>query len=389
MKKTYYELYDIVKKYCKNHEHPIFLSDWDTSEPILRPKGLIEKSLLESLNNIDSYYFMEEDQGKGVFLDYCDHKFHEHGITRDKFVISPNATMSISLSIMALKDIGVHSFLSLSPVYFTFDIIFRILNCSYDKMPISSFYNNFEKLEEHVVENKIQAIIITDPHYGSGVSLTKEDYYKLQKLAIKKDLWLILDYARGGFHWDKGKIELFDFDKYKTLSSYSKFIFIDSISKKLFINGFKTSLLISSPDIIHRCELLADGFVGSICASEIRVFENIYKIDNENQIKNMMIENMNKVKQVYELLNSIVLGTNIELSLPDDGNYCLCSLPKQLFHISDDCEIFKKLLYDCGIYTLPQSLYYDENKIYYAFRVNLLQDKKTLLLAFTRLCEII
>lgn len=389
MKKlNYYKLHDLYLLYKKKKGEPIFISDWNTTENIKRPNCILHKALSLSEQDCDRYYFVEEDQGKEIFLSYCNSRNPNHAITERNFIITPNATMSISLSILALKKFDKTNFLALTPVYFTFDVIFEPLNCKYIKISNELLLDDTREFEQILVDMKVEVIILTDPLYGSGKSLSNKFYRTLFNIIEKHGIWIILDYARGGLLWNSNEYDLFDFNKHRLLASYKKHIFIDSISKKLFINGFKTSLLCSTPDIIAECEKLADGFIGSICASEIRLFETIYSLENHNYIVQNMITNLEKAKQSYKLVNSILLDSPVETSTPDDGTYCLCLIPKYLFQENDDDSIFQFLLTELGIYTLPQSLYDIESNQYYCFRINLLLERYQLVDAISRIANL-
>lgn len=370
-----------------NHKSPFFISDWDSNTNIIsRPKNILEDSLKKSLDNMDKYFFIEDDFGKDSNIRF----FNNFNVTLDRnsFLIGPNASLMLTTALIALKDIGIKNLLIILPVYFSIPQILRILDIKfiqYDTI-FPEYQLDFEKIKILLQQNPIDGIFITDPFYGSGINVSLNFYSKLINYLNKTDIYLIVDYARGAMKWKHNTTTyIFDFELYNTLKKANNFIFIESVSKRIFANGFKNSLLFSNYNIIQKIRKLGDCFIGSMSAGQMEFLNNLYRISNISTVNDMIKKNINNAKKHFELIKTLLLGTDISYTVPTDGNYILIGIPKNHYKNTADIDIFKKILYNFNIYTLPQSLYAHEDISYYIFRVNLLLDIEAIIIALQEL----
>lgn len=384
----YLTVSQVVHEYIElSHKSPFFISDWDSSVNIIsRPKTILEYSLKKSLENMDKYFFIEDDFGKDSVIKF----FNNFNVALDKnsFLIGPNASLMLTTALIALKDVGIKNVLIILPVYFSIPQILRILDIKYIQYDTTfpEYQLNFEEVKTLLKENPIDAIFITDPFYGSGINISLNFYNMLIKYLNETNIYLIVDYARGAMKWDYNTItHIFDFQLYNTLKKANNYILIESISKRLFVNGFKNSLLFSNYNIIQRIRKLGDCFIGSMSAGQMEFLNNLYSISNIISVNEMIKKNISNAQKHFELIKTLLLGTDILYTIPTDGNYVLIGLPKKHYENTADINIFKKILYNLDIYTLPQSLYAHEDMNYYIFRVNLLIDIDILTIALQKL----
>lgn len=370
-----------------NHKCPFFISDWDSSVNIIcRPKIILEDSLKKSLNNMDKYFFIEDDFGKDSVINFFNNFNVE--LDKDSFLIGPNASLMLTTALIALKDIGIKNILIILPVYFSIPQILRILDIDYIKYDTTfpKYQLDFEKIKTLLQKNSIDAIFITDPFYGSGINISLNFYNTLINYLNENNIYLIVDYARGAMKWDSNtNTHIFDFQLYNTLKKANNFIFIESISKRIFVNGFKNSLLFSNYNIIQKIRKLGDCFIGSMSAGQMEFLNNLYKISNITSVNEMIKKNINNAQKHFELIKTLLLGTDISYTIPTDGNYILIGIPKKSYENTSDISIFKNILFNFNVYTLPQSLYTYEDINYYVFRVNLLLDIDKLITALQKL----
>lgn len=384
----YLTVSQVVHEYTElTHKSPFFISDWDSlANNISRPKMILEDSLKKSLNNMDKYFFIEDDFGKDSVIKF----FNNFNVELDKnsFLIGPNASLMLTTALIALKDIGIKNVLIILPVYFSIPQILRILGIKYiqyDTM-FPEYQLNFEEIKTLLQENYIDAIFITDPFYGSGINVSLNFYNRLINYLNENNIYLIVDYARGAMKWEDSTItHIFDFQLYNVLKKAKHFIFIESISKRIFVNGFKNSLLFSNYTIIQRIRKLGDCFIGSMSAGQMEFLNNLYSISNIALVNEMIKKNITNAQKNFELIKTLVLGTDISYTVPKDGNYILIGIPKKHYENTTDINIFKKILYNFDVYTLPQSLYAHEDRNYYIFRVNLLLNIDVLIIALQKL----
>lgn len=379
---------DAVLIYTKsNNQSPFFISDWDCDNDIVsRPKELLEISLKKSLDNLDKYFFIENDYGKDTLIQFFKHS--HISLSQDSFLIGPNASLMLMTALISLKDLGIKNILIVLPVYFSIPQILRVLNINYyNYNTLFPHYElDFEDLKNKLKETSADAIIVTDPFYGSGVNVPLNIYKKLINLSNKNNIYIIIDYARGAMKWNSNVIQsVFDFNLYNTIKKANKYILIDSISKRIFVNGFKSSLLFSNSEVIQIIRKLGDCFIGSMSAGQMEFVNHLYNISNISSVNKIIRENINIAQNHFELIKTFLLGTDIKYTKPTDGNYILLGIPKKYYDNGSDISIFHEILYKLNICTLPQSLYTYEDSKYYIFRINLLLDVDKLLLAIQKL----
>ncbi len=379
----YLTISQIVHEYTVlNHKSPFFISDWDSSTNIVsRPKTILEDSLKRSLNSMDKYFFIEDDFGKDSVIK-CFKNFNV-ALDKNSFLIGPNASLMLTTALIALKDSGIKNVLIILPVYFSIPQILRILDIKYIKYNTNfpQYQLNFEEIKILLQDNHIDAVFITDPFYGSGINISLNFYNKLINYLNETNIYLIVDYARGAMKWNYSiDTHIFDFQLYNTLKRAKNYIFIESISKRIFVNGFKNSLLFSNYNIIQRIRKLGDCFIGSMSAGQMEFLNSLYSISNITSVNDMIKKNITNAQKNFELIKTLLLGTDISYTIPTDGNYILIGIPKERYENTSDFEIFKKILYNFDIYTLPQSLYTHEDVNYYIFRINLLLNIDLLIL---------
>lgn len=369
------------------HKSPFFISDWDSSSNIIvRPKTILDNSLKKSLGNIDKYFFIEDDFGKDSVIEF----FKTYNVILDKnsFLVGPNASLMLTTALIALKDIGIKNVLIILPVYFSIPQILRILNINYIlyETIFPNYQLNFKEIKTLIQENSIDAIFITDPFYGSGINISLEFYNLIISYLKETNIYLVIDYARGAMKWNHNNIShVFDFQLFNTIKRAKNYIFIESISKRIFVNGFKSSLLFSNYNVIQKIRKLGDCFIGSMSAGQMEFLKNLYSVSNINFVDEIIKKNLFNAQKHFELIKTLLLGTDFSYTIPTDGNYILIGIPKKHYECTADIYIFKKILYDFDIYTLPQSLYTHEDMNYYIFRVNLLLDIDKIIIALKKL----
>ena len=241
-------LMEAKREYNLSHkEQAIFLSDWDV-EVDTKPYGiLLNDDIVNSYNsNINSYYYWTDEHGYSpIFANYYKQRFNQ-SISLDNFLIGNNGTSSIMLSMIALSELSVNRILVFTPVYFSTLNLLEMLKFQiyrYDLEIENDFQINFEKLEEYIRNNRIEALFVTDPVFGTGVEHTIQTYSKLSEIIKKYNLSIIVDYVYGGMLWDD-KDFIFNSKSHYIINNVPNLIFIESITKRMFINGIKFSYLV-------------------------------------------------------------------------------------------------------------------------------------------------
>ena len=214
-----------VHEYIKsNHKSPFFISDWDcTDNLIYRPEIILEDSLKKSLTNMDKYFFIEDDFGKDSVIKFFNNS--HVNLEKSSFLIGPNASLMLTTALIALKDIGIKNVLIILPVYFSIPQILRILDIKYIKYNtiFPKYRLDLEDIKSILQETSVDAVIITDPFYGSGINVPLNFYDMLIDYLNEHDIYLIVDYARGAMKWDSNASLLFDFPLYNILQKANNY----------------------------------------------------------------------------------------------------------------------------------------------------------------------
>ena len=275
------------------------------------------------MTNMDKYFFIEDDFGKDSVIKFFNNS--HVNLEKSSFLIGPNASLMLTTALIALKDIGIKNVLIILPVYFSIPQILRILDIKYIKYNtiFPKYRLDLEDIKSILQETSVDAVIITDPFYGSGINVPLNFYDMLIDYLNEHDIYLIVDYARGAMKWDSNASLLFDFPLYNILQKANNYILIESISKRIFVNGFKNSLLFSNYNIIQKIRKLGDCFIGSMSAAQMEFLNNLYSIANIEIINDIIKKNISKAKKHFELIKTLLLGTDIIYTVPTDGNYIL------------------------------------------------------------------
>lgn len=345
-----------------------FISDWDMRNPLFYD---IPNCLTSDLNckKIKEYYFINE------MSEYKDFFVSNQNLTeksKDYFAIFPNGTTAASITLDSLIYSQNASILLISPIYFTYIDILQQKDTNILFYQALNDYGKCFKIDEIykiVCSSKIDIIILTDPLFGTGVSLSESDYKELSNLCIKLKITLMIDYIYGGMPWNIENINLIKEQEFFCLCD--DLIILRSLSKNLFLNGAKTCLVYAPTNLIKQIEKESVFKIGSFSYSQINMFKNIYSKKNATDIRTLLCDIVTYCQKNYELILSIIASTDFNISPCQNGIFCLLGIPKKNFYSETDDEIAEQIENDINIITIPHSRYLFYSIDYYWFRVNL------------------
>lgn len=383
-------LWDEKLKYEKNKgKSPYFLSDWDNykEDELIFPQHILKKVYLNSIERSSSYSFMSSVESyKTIFSNFL---LEREGVRIDKknIAISHNSTTAIHLCIHALTLLNVKRFLVITPVYFSVLNLLKNskLSINYFHLNIkNNFRINFDELEIFIKEQYIEAIIVTDPVFCTGIEYEINSLQKIVDMCKKYKIWLLYDYTLGGVLWNEKKFGIVNSKKIKEIIKLDKFIFIDSITKKLFLNGLKFSSIIANTHIIELVEDNSENFSGGLNYSQIKLFEEIYNQSNYDTIHNILTTNLLSIKNTYKLIKSVLIKSDFDIVCPNSSNFTI------IFHKSKkikdiDYKIFiTKVLYEKNVLLIPLCRFFFYNDNLFGFRVNLSKNTDKLISAISK-----
>ncbi len=360
----------------------IFISTWENEiDSIDQFQDIIKKACDKSISNITDYFFSDElDSYKDYYLENTNLE-----ISKNNIYIGNNGTSSSFLAMFEIckkKDVNI---LFLTPVYYTYITIANELGakCYYLQVFKNGVINiDFDEIETYIEEKDISLLILTDPIFGSGICLTKNQIDNLIDICKLKNIYLFIDYIYGGIYWNLDDVYL---KKYliNSINNYSKLVLVESFSKNLFLNGSKTCIIYSNPDLIQNIENRSTYTIGSLTASQVSTFKEIYSSANADILKSFVNNNVSKYVENYEFIFSFLSTSNFLTSKINSGHFCLIGIP---ICRKDNYKNMEKYIFEnTSVLVIPHNRYLLIDSEYFWFRVNLSLPKATLMIALGRL----
>lgn len=368
-------------------DKPFFISDWDLElQESQKVKQLLKASFTEGEKNAYRYLPADENYNK------IKEKIVLHTsskINKEKIAICTNGTNAI-FSCLTILSKTVKRFLLFSPVYFLFSDILKFYDCNLEYCSYEMLLTLQLNIIEEIVKDKdIEVIVLTDPILGIGRSIPDSVLRHISDICLKYNAWLVVDSLYGGCEWNIKHSVYTPINILKLVEINNKIICIDSLTKRLGLNGNKSALLFANEDFITTFQNFQLYSYGSFTISQLTLLDELYSKCNSEYIANTLNNLIQKSKDTYNLIKSILIGSEIKI-LPADAGYFAClSIPKNLIGVTDDTQAFEVLLDSCNVATLPLSLYEFSNKEKYNCRINLLLEKQTLLNHISKVRHII
>lgn len=150
-------------------------------------KNYIDNSFLGYSNPTNNYLISVKKHMKAL---------HDFELEEEWVVTTPGIVPALATGVRAYSEIG-DGVIVFSPVYYPFYDIIRnqkreVLNC--DLNLINMRYEiNYENLEELARKDNTKIILLCSPHNPGGRVWTKEELWKISKIAEKHDLVVISD----------------------------------------------------------------------------------------------------------------------------------------------------------------------------------------------------
>lgn len=358
-----------------------FISSWDKSEHILNFDNSILSKIIEDFSHINKY-IMSKDMGdiKSSIIS----NFLQNGteIDNQHFTIVPNGTSAAFITLIQLFKLKVMNFLFVGPIYFTYYQTLDIFNRKQFYLEIDLFSKNIKIdlscIEKEIEINNIEALILTLPFFGSGVSLEIENIKELITLCDRKGVYLIIDYVYGNMKWNNQEY-LHNYELVDCVTKSKYCTMYESISKRIFLNGIKNSIIYSNDEIINKINHDSEICLGSLTYVQESLLKTIYNPLNLSIVDRSIKDSLEYASNNYKLIRTMLMGTDILLSNTNYGYFCLIGIPKYCFKNEKDIDIAFEIYKRCKVVTIPHSRYNYTKDGYYCFRINLVLETDKLL----------
>jgi len=367
-----------AQKYEQIHKcNPHFISDWNPSSENLIAVHLKSDKVRKVINNYNYLYSVDDIKYKENFRKYCDKKSYKHELF--DFSLFSNSTISLYLIFKSLKMHSKKNVLVFTPCYFTSES--ALLSLEFNLYFASLVKNCID--EDSVISiikaRKISAILITDPIYGIGLSISYQTYNILINIAKAFNITLIIDYSYGNMVWNE-KEHIFNYNLISMLvCSGINYYVVDSLPKKLFLNGIKFSIIFSNFENISYIENLSLFIEGSITSEQFKNYYRCYNEKNSDLINKIINNYTHQAQNTYNLIQSFLLDCKtLKIERADSGVFALIGM-QRCKSIKEDMNFAKSLIKSQGVFVTPHSRYrfYDDSWFY--FRINLLLNKNILI----------
>lgn len=381
------DIHDILE--LASNENAYFISSWDKNDRILNiDANLIEQSIHQQEHK--NTYIMSKDME--ILKKQISSYLSEQGIEISKkcITIVSNGTSAAFISLLQTFKRGATNFLFIGPIYFTYLHLLNIFEKKIYHYDINLFEKitfDFTKLEKEIQENAIHSLILIQPFFGSGIALNDSILEKFISLCEKHHIYLLIDYVYGNMEWDS--YSHIHNTKLIQMAITSDFcILYESISKRIFLNGMKNAIIFSSNKFIRDINIDSEICLGSISYIQESLLHTIYSPNNIMNVNQFIINSLDYASNNYDLLCTLILGTDFKLCKSTCGYFTLLGIPKIHFKSSKDQDIINELYKRTGIVTIPHSRYYYNSSEYYCFRINLVTETYELLNAIEKLLHI-
>ena len=282
------------------------------------------KSALEAIRNFsDDVVAYGPSEGAVSFRNKLVSYYQEHDIEIDAedILVTTGASEAIIMALDCITNEGDELIIP-EPFYANYETFAAACGVKVVGIP-SSFESQFSlpniETIEAAITSKTRALFICNPNNPSGYVYSKEELECLGQLAIKHDIFFIVDEVYREFVYDGH--EHISVMQLENLSAHA--ILIDSMSKRYSMCGARIGCLITkNKEVTHAALKFAQS---RLCPPTIALHACEAALDESQQYLDNAIEEYKKRRTTaIAHLNKI---EGVSVSLPKGAFYCLVKLP--------------------------------------------------------------
>ena len=282
------------------------------------------KSALEAIRNFsDDVVAYGPSEGAVSFRNKLVSYYQEHDIEIDAedILVTTGASEAIIMALDCITKEGDELIIP-EPFYANYETFAAACGVKVVGIP-SSFESQFSlpniETIEAAITSKTRALFICNPNNPSGYVYSKEELECLGQLAIKHDIFFIVDEVYREFVYDGH--EHISVMQLENLSAHA--ILIDSMSKRYSMCGARIGCLITkNKQVTHAALKFAQS---RLCPPTIALHACEAALDESQQYLDHAVEEYEKRRTTaIAHLNKI---EGVSVSLPKGAFYCLVKLP--------------------------------------------------------------
>ena len=282
------------------------------------------KSALEAIRNFsEDVVAYGPSEGAVSFRNKLVSYYQEHDIEIDAedILVTTGASEAIIMALDCITNEGDELIIP-EPFYANYETFAAACGVKVVGIP-SSFESQFSlpniETIEAAITSKTRALFICNPNNPSGYVYSKEELECLGQLAIKHDIFFIVDEVYREFVYDGH--EHISVMQLENLSAHA--ILIDSMSKRYSMCGARIGCLITkNKQVTHAALKFAQS---RLCPPTIALHACEAALDESQQYLDHAVEEYEKRRTTaIAHLNKI---EGVSVSLPKGAFYCLVKLP--------------------------------------------------------------
>ena len=282
------------------------------------------KSALEAIRNFsDDVVAYGPSEGAVSFRNKLVSYYQEHDIEIDAedILVTTGASEAIIMALDCITNEGDELIIP-EPFYANYETFAAACGVKVVGIP-SSFESQFSlpniETIEAAITSKTRALFICNPNNPSGYVYSKEELECLGQLAIKHDIFFIVDEVYREFVYDGH--EHISVMQLENLSAHA--ILIDSMSKRYSMCGARIGCLITKNKEVTNAAL---KFAQSrLCPPTIALHACEAALDESQQYLDHAVEEYEKRRTTA--ITHINKIEGVSVSLPKGAFYCLIKLP--------------------------------------------------------------
>lgn len=261
---------------------------------------------------------------------YAKHKIQ---LTPEEIIVTTGASEALAFTLNSICDAGDEIIIP-EPFYANYNGFAAA--ASVQVVPVISLFNDQFKLPsltkiEAKITPKTRAILLCNPSNPTGYLYTKEEIAALGKLALKHDLFFIVDEVYREFIHDE-RMEHFSVLELPGMEEHA--IMIDSVSKRYSLCGARVGAMVSRNKTLLATALKFAHLRLSPATYALMASEAALSAP-ESYLKGVVKEYTHRKETLMTALQDI---EGVRVSNPTGAFYCMVELPV------DDAEAFSKWL---------------------------------------------
>ncbi len=215
---------------------------------------------------------------------------------------------------------------------------------------------------EKVITKKTKGLILNSPHNPTGVVYSKDELYKIAKIALKKDIFIISDEVYSQLLFDG--LEHISIASFK--ETFNRTFLIDSFSKTYCMTGWRIGYCAAPKNLSEKVAAIQSHMNSS--TSSISQYAALYALKMERDLIDKMVSSFEERRNV--MVEELKKIPNISFINPKGAFYIFVNVKNYLKGNKTSYDLSYHLLESKNVATMPGSAFGYENFIRLSFAIS-------------------